>query len=251
VTWADEIFLVDSLSKDLSIDIAGRYTDKIYQREFKGYGEKKNWAVQNLPFSYEWLLSIDADERINWDLRDEIVKAIETEEVDGYLIRQRYYFLGRALEHCQGSMYKLKLFKWRMYRCQEHIHEYPIFNGRIAYLKNPYDHIDRRSLTDYVQRHNIYSSQEAELYLQLRNQKLNFNMSKFFSSDSSTKKQMLKRLWVRFPDWSRPFLLFFWFYILNRGFLDGTQGLIFSILRGAIYEFQITIKLWEMRHSSG
>lgn len=249
VAWADEIFIVDSFSQDQTVEIARRYTDKIYQGEFKEYSAKKNWSFQNLPFSHEWLLSVDADEKIPEMLRDEIAASLTTDQVDGYLIRQRYYFLGKALEHAVGSMYKLKLFKWRMYRCQEVIHEYPIFNGRIAYLKHPFDHIDRRSLSEFIQRHNKYSSQEAELYLLLRGQKLDFNPSRFLSADSATKKQMLKRIWVRFPDWSRPLVMFVWFYILKMGFLDGIQGLIFSILRGAIYEFHVSVKLWEKRHS--
>jgi glycosyltransferase involved in cell wall biosynthesis len=249
VTWADEIFLVDSFSQDRTVEIARCYTERIYQKEFKGLGAKKNWAFQNLTFSHEWVLSVDADEKIPEMLRDEIAVSIATSKVDGYLIRQRYYFFGKALEHAVGSLFKLKLFKWRKYRCEETIHEYAIFNGRTACLKYPYDHIDRRSLSDYIQRHNKYSSQEAELYLQMRGQKLDFNPIRFLSADSSAKKQMLKRIWVRFPIWARPPVMFCWFYFLKMGFLDGIQGLIFSILRGAIYEFHVSVKLWEKRHS--
>lgn len=252
VRWADEVIVVDSFSTDRTVEIVHEYTDKVHQvplTKMSDTGIKRNWAMENVPFTHEWVLSLDADNRVPEVLGDEISQALSTATVDGFLISQRYVFMGRPLTHCLGPMYQLKLFKHRLFRCDEAIHERPIFSGRVGYLKNYYIHDDKKSLYEYIERHNIYSTREAELYRQLRQQPLDFDVRRFLTIDSVARKQMLKRLWVRLP--MRPFLLFLLFYVVRRGFLDGPEGLIFSILRGAGYEFLIGIKEWEMNRVSG
>src|SRR5262249_724154 len=96
VEWADEIWVVDSPSTDSTTAVARRYTDKIAQFDYSGgLPKKKNWALQNLPFKHEWVLLLDADERVTPQLRDEIHEILNRPDksatgvlVDGYYINR-------------------------------------------------------------------------------------------------------------------------------------------------------------------
>jgi glycosyltransferase involved in cell wall biosynthesis len=113
VKWADEIFVVDSHSEDKTVEIAQEYTDKIIQFHYvPGGPKKKNWSLENLPFAHEWVLIIDADERITPELRDEICDVIQRDETDGYYINRRFIFLGEWIKHCGWyPSWNLRLFK--------------------------------------------------------------------------------------------------------------------------------------------
>ena len=201
--------------------------------------------MRNVPFAHEWVFTLVTDDRVPGALAAEIAERLPEAAVDGFLISQRYVFMGRALTHCRGPLHQLKLFKHRYYSCEEAIHEQPIFTGSVGYLKNQYIQDNDKALYEYLERHNYYSTREAELYQQLRQQPLNLSIREFLANDALGREGMLKRLWVRLP--GRPLLLFLVYYLLRGGFLDGREGLIFSLLRGAGYEFIIDLKLREAR----
>ncbi|MGC8615602.1 MAG: glycosyltransferase family 2 protein, partial [Desulfurella sp.] len=95
VDFCDEIVIVDSYSTDETVDIAKKYTDKIYFNKFISYGEQKNFAIERL--STDWILSIDADEVVSPSLKDEILKAIKNSKFDSYYIKIQLVFLNKAL----------------------------------------------------------------------------------------------------------------------------------------------------------
>ena len=103
--WAGEVFVVDSLSTDRTAEIAKRMGAQVYLHSFEGYAAQRNWALKNLPFSHDWVLMLDADERVPQALAEEISRVITDprQEYAGYHVKFRHIFLGRWLKH--GGLY--------------------------------------------------------------------------------------------------------------------------------------------------
>jgi glycosyltransferase involved in cell wall biosynthesis len=248
VRWADEIVVVDSYSHDRTVEIAHEFTDQVIQVPFTGAGElgaKRNWVMSNVKFAHEWVLMLDADDIIPERLATEIGSALEDPRVDGFLISQEYHFMGRPLKHSLGKLYQLKLFRHGHYRCDEAVHEEPIFTGTIGKLTCQYIQVREINMEEYIRRHNAYSTREAELYFRLRSEPLAFGPRDFIRADPLKRKQLLKRIWVRMP--MRPPILFLIFYFARLGFVDGMAGLRFALVRGLAYEYAVGLKLAELQ----
>lgn len=260
---ADEVFLVDSQSSDKSIEIAESYGANVVQFNFNGrWPKKKNWSLDNLPFRNEWVLIVDCDERITPELWEEIEQVIKNEEYTGYYLNRRVFFLGKWIRH--GGKYpdwNLRLFKHQKGRYENlstedipntgdnEVHEHVILQGKVGYLKHDMLHEDFRDLYHWLERHNRYSNWEARVYLNLLTGKdENGTIGANLFGDAVQRKRFLKKVWVRLP--FKPLLRFVLFYIIQRGFLDGTAGYIYGRLLSQ-YEYQIGVKLYELRSCGG
>src|SRR5574337_2003467 len=112
--WADEVFVVDSLSADRTVEVSEKLGAKVFAHPFEGYAKQRNWAINNLPFSHQWVLMADADEQITAALADEIMRTLDDPHnfCQGFRLRFQFMFLGRWLRH--GGLYPtwvLRLFK--------------------------------------------------------------------------------------------------------------------------------------------
>ncbi len=250
--WADEIFVVDSQSTDNTIRLAEAAGATIVQFYYKGREKKKNWALANLLFRNEWVLIVDADERVPPALAEEIQDSINRfDGPDGYYVNRKLIFLGRWIRH--GGWYpswNLRLFRHRLGRYERveiesahtgdnEVHEHVVLQGRVGYLRQDLVHHDDRSLFHYIERHNRYSDWDAAVYLELRRQPL---FSREPLHGPVRRKRLLKRLWVRLP--FRPLLRFLYMYVLRAGFLDGSAGLHFCLL-SSMQEYHIDLKMQE------
>jgi glycosyltransferase involved in cell wall biosynthesis len=266
VEWADEVWVVDSHSADGTVEVARRYTDKVAQFDYTGgYPKKKNWALQNLPFKHEWILLLDADERVTPELRAEIYEILKRangggggEPVDGYYVNRKLIFLGRWIKHCGWyPSWNMRLFKHRLGRYEKlgaedvenagdvEVHEHVVLDGRAEYLKHDLLHEDFKSIYHFIERHNRYSNWDARVYHNLATgvgQAAGIRAS-FFGSPLE-RKRFIKRLWSRAP--FRPAIRFLWMYVLRLGFLDGRPGLIFCTLM-SMHESVIAAKIYEQR----
>jgi len=260
---ASEVFVVDSQSSDRSVAIATAAGAKVVQFEFNGHWpKKKNWALDHLPFSHEWVLIVDCDERITPELWDEIALAIQHDEYDGYYLNRRVFFLGTWIRH--GGKYpdwNLRLFRHRQGRYENlqtsdipntgdnEVHEHVIIDGSVGYLKQDMLHEDFRDLYHWLARHNRYSNWEARVYYNLltgMGDGGTIGATPF--GDAVQRKRFLKKIWVHLP--CKPFLRFVLFYIVQLGFLDGRAGYIYARLLSQ-YEYQIGVKLFELQRFGG
>lgn len=219
VKWADEIIIVDSFSTDKTIEIAKKYTPKIFVRSFKDYSDQRNYANQQA--SEPWILTVDADERVTDDLRKEILEAINNVKYDAYWIPCLDYMFGKFIKHGGWyPQYHIRLYKKDKTKWVGKVHEKPYVEGKIGYLKNPILHYSHLKISDFLKKLNRYTSIEAqELY------------------NAGYKPNLLRLIF-----W--PVIVFVYKYVCKLGFLDGIHGLVLAVSL-AYYHFMRYAKLWE------
>ena len=249
--FADEIFVLDSFSTDRTLEIARRFTDRIYQHRFEGFAAQRNFALQSLPLTHDWTLFLDQDERLTPELRDEIAGVVQDRmsEVQGFYINRRFIFLGRWLRH--GGYYPgriLRLFRRSRGRVVDAgLREYVVVNGVVDVLRHDMIHDSVRDLASWTAKHNQYSDVEARELI-FGTGRRNLDMA---AQDGSLERG--RTLWVRRQIWDRlPLLiragfLFVYRYVLRLGLLDGVPGFIYCVLHDLWYPFLIDAKCRELR----
>jgi glycosyltransferase involved in cell wall biosynthesis len=251
VAWADEVFVVDSFSHDRTLEIARARGAEVVQHAFESYSRQKNWALANLPFRNDWVLIVDADERVTPELQCEIERAIDSTECDGYYLNRRFIFLGSWIRHAGWyPSWNLRLFRHRLGRYDDReVHEHVVLQGRVGYLRSDLLHLDRRGLEAYVARHNRYSSLEASARLKAERgapDRARLPVS-LLASPVQRKRFLRERVWPHVP--AKAVALFMYMYVLRRGFLDGRAGLALCVFH-AFQEFMVGLKLAELRRLS-
>lgn len=222
VGWADEIIVVDSESTDKTIELAKQFTDKVFIRKWEGYVPQKRYALSLT--SNEWVLSLDADERVTPELKDEIINLVPG-DFSGFKIRRKNFLMNKEITSCGWEKdFQLRLFKKAKTNLNERlVHEKFVVEGKIRSLKSPIVHFTFSSFEEYLAKINSYTSLKAQELFQ--------------------KKQKVGS-WTIF---SHTVAAFFAFFILRKGFKDGIYGLIISLLHS--YSTMMNyIKLWELQN---
>ena len=243
----DEIFIVDSYSTDRTLEIARRYTDKIYQHPFEDYGTQRNWAQENLPIGNEWVFHIDADERVTRELTDELRKIFSAPiaGVDGFLVSRRTMFMGRWIKHGgHYPAYHLRIFRKGLGRCEERLYDQHFYvNGSVAALKGDIIDTITTDLDSWISRHNRWASLEA---LEVINRGKDYGVRADRKGNPIEQKRWLRERYYALPIFLRPVLYFLYRYFFRLGFLDGKEGFIFHFFQGFWYRFLVDAKIFEM-----
>jgi glycosyltransferase involved in cell wall biosynthesis len=223
VAWADEVVVVDAESTDKTVMIAREFTDRVWARPWPGFAAQKNFALEQT--TGEWVLSLDADERVAGELRAEIERVLGARAAaDGYSIPRKNFFWGAWVRH--GGLYpdwQLRLFRRGRGRFVEHaVHESIRVEGRVDRLTQPLLHESYRSLEEFVARSNRYSTLAARQW--------------FASGRRVGPPDLILRPLGRFAS----------MYFMKGGLLDGRRGLLLAILY-AYYVFLRTAKVWEFQ----
>ncbi len=226
VSWADEIVVVDSGSSDSTLEICRQFTDRIYHRDWTGYADQKNFAVEKA--ANDWIFSLDADERSSPELRTEIQDLVRRGfSGRGYKIPRVAFFMGRWIRHGDWYPdYQLRLFdrrfgKWAGGR----VHESFRMRGKPEILNGEIYHYTYRSLSDYLKRLETYSTLAALDHEQ--------------KGRTATFLNLI----------GNPAAAFFKAYLLKRGFMDGMPGFTVAVM-GAVSVFFKYAKLHELRIKS-
>ena len=207
VRWADEIIVVDSGSGDRTLSICREFTQKVSSREFRDYADQKNHALALT--TGDWALSLDADEEVEPPLKEEILSVTGAAQAcDAYRIARRSKIFGRWMRFT-GTQHDrpVRLWKKGRARFEQPVHETVKVDGTTDCLKNRLLHYTYDSLKDYMERLNRYTTMEAGLL-----------------------KPSGSGLTVK------PAAVFLKLYFWERGFGDGPQGFLFSVL-SAFYVF--------------
>lgn len=209
VDWVDEVLVIDSFSTDDTLEKAKALGAKVTQRKYTGPADQKNWAIPQA--KNEWVLILDADERLTLSLRAEIEQMLSQDKIafDGFWIGRQNYFMGQKIQYSgwQGDAV-IRLIRRDTCRYNDkQVHEEIISEGvTIGRLKNKMEHYTFKNATHFLDKMRRYGEWSAQDHLKSTARITNFHL--FF----------------------KPLFRFFKHYILKRGFMDGRVGLIISII---------------------
>ena len=257
VSFADEIVVVDSASTDGTQEIATAAGTQVVQFSWNGkLPRKKNWALETFPWRHEWVLIIDADERITSELEKEIRDAIGRDDVDGFYLNRRFWFLHGWINHCgYFPSWNLRLFRHRLGRYERveingdacsgdnEVHEHVLLDGRAEYLCAPMEHYAFPDVATFIDKHNRYATWEAAAREQLHRRAGQEALRATLFGTALERKRWLKKLAMHAP--FRPILRFLYHYLWKQGFRDGYRGWVLCRLL-AWYEFVSLVKAREM-----
>ena len=225
VQWADEIIVVDSRSSDATADIARGAGARVVVRDWPGYVEQKNYAATLA--AHDWILSLDADERVPSALADEIQRTLQTTpDVTAFRMRRVAFHLGRWIRTTDFYPdYQTRLYDRRSARWQgQHVHESVVADGPVGLLQHELQHYSFRDLRDQIDRVNHNTTLSARQMFE------------------QGRRSGTMRLLVHPP------AAFLRNYVLRRGFMDGAAGLIISLVN-SYSVFLKFAKLWELQRN--
>jgi glycosyltransferase involved in cell wall biosynthesis len=246
--WARQIFVLDSYSTDRTLEIASRYPCTIVQNRFEDYSKQRNFALEQLPITSEWVFFLDADEWIPRELREEISALVASNPPqNGFFVKWRLFWMGRWIRRGYYPTWILRLFRSGKARCEDRsINEHLVVEGATGYLKNDFIHEDRKGVSDWIVKHNGYATREA---LELFNKGVSDQQidARIWGTQAERKRWLRYRLWNNLPPLVRPFLYFVYRYVFRGGFLDGKAAFAYHFLQGLWFPMLIDIKFLEMK----
>ncbi len=223
VSWADEIIFVDNSSTDQTSRIAKQFTSKVFKRPNNPMlNVNKNFGFSKA--TSDWILSLDADEKITKELASEIRSTIDAQnELVGYWIPRKNILFGKWIMH--GLWWpdkQLRLFKRNKGKFPGiHVHEYLSVDGSTGELDEPYIHYNYETISQFIKKMDtIYTESEVQKHISANYQLSWYDALRFPISD------------------------FVKIYFVQQGYKDGLHGLVLSILQ-SFYSFIVFAKLWE------
>ena len=243
--WTDQNFVLDSGSTDDTCEIASSMGAIVYKNKFKGFGQQRCWAIDNIPVKSDWILFIDADEVCTPKFASAVLDAIRNSKDDtaGFYCCWKLMLYGKWLKFSDSfPRWQFRILKKgkARYRDAGHAMKESDVQGKLGYIKEPYLHYAfSKGWTFWFNRHNKYSTLEAKERLQT-----NFKPQDMLSKDQSIRKEAMKQYMSKLPGW--PILRFIHSFFFKGGILEGIPGLLYSV-NISIYEYMIQLKMLESK----
>jgi len=253
VGWAKHVYVLDSGSTDKTVQIAEKAGAKVFYRKFDTYARQRNYAIKELPIETEWMMFLDADEYILPELKEEIAETLaKNPEENGFYLRRRFHFMGRWIRH--GGYYPvilLRLFRTEHASVVRDINEQIVVEGKTGHLKHDFVDENRKGIYDWIEKHNRYSSFEAQELLNYDKRKAERqkdDYARFFGTQPQRKRWIKENIRNRMiPPLARPFVYFTYRYFIKMGFLDGREGFIYFMMHAFIMGLATNVKYLEFK----
>jgi glycosyltransferase involved in cell wall biosynthesis len=242
--WCDDVVVVDSFSGDGTERIARAAGARFVQHPFTGFGDQRNWSLDQVRLRHPWALILDADERVPPGLAAELAERLPAvpDDVAAFRVRRRFHLWGRWLRY--SSLYPtwvVRLVRVGRVRYANRGHaETQEVHGRTEALAHDLIDENHKGIEDWWARQNRYAVQEAQHELA----QPPAPWTDLLAGDPLRRRAALKGLARDLP--GRPLGYFLYAYLLRLGFLDGGDGLRFCLMRAA-YQAMIALKKHELR----
>lgn len=237
-----DIHVLDSGSTDRTCAIAEELGAKVSVNPFSSFGKQRNWAIDNMPLANQWVLHLDADERMTPELLEEIRAVLAKDPSEaGFFVPSKLMFMDRWLKHAGGyPTYQVRLFHAGRLRFTDYGHgQREQTDGEVGTLEQPYLHdAFSKGLDDWLAKHNRYSRQEAEQAIVEK--AAGIRLRDLFSADSVLRRRTMKRIAYRLP--ARSSLRWWYIYLGQLGFLEGREARTYATLI-TTYERMTGIKI--------
>lgn len=249
---AQQIFVVDSISTDKTVQIAEALGAKVFQNPFVNQAVQFQWGLDNCPIQTSWVMRMDADEYLEQPLIDEIIQKFPAlpNDINGIFLKYKLHFLGRFIKH--GDRYPLLLL--RMWKTgQAHIEnrwmdEYIVLDsGKTVIFDGNFVDDNLNTVEWFIAKHNRYASREM---VEILNQKYQLfsrseSIRKTVNAHAKFKRFIKEKLYNKLPLFIRPILYFCYRYFLRLGFLDGKEGFAYHFMQGLWYRCLVDLKCLE------
>ena len=249
---AAEVVVVDSGSNDRTVEIAESYGAKVVTHPFETQARQLNWALDNVPMHGEWVIRLDADERLTPDLAEELRTGLGTMDagVTGLYVKRRVFFMGKWVR--RGGYYPTWILRiWRTGKARAEdrpMDEHMVLSeGRAGKLKHDIWEENRKGLFHWIARHNGYARREAQTVMAPAAAD---EVKPSLRGGPVARRRWLKvKIYGRMPLFVRPVIYFLFRYFIQLGVLDGRQGLVFHFLQGFWYRFLVDAYILEARRN--
>ncbi|MCE2725701.1 MAG: glycosyltransferase family 2 protein [Planctomycetaceae bacterium] len=244
-SFAEKVFVLDSLSTDDTAARARAAGADVQFREFTNYADQQNVAL-SLVADFDWVLMMDADERVPKDMASEVRAVVcdASDDIVLYRIRRKDFFFGRWLRCATGyPTWSARLMRPVRVHFTRDINEELVAHGKTAFLSTHFHHFPfSKGISAWFERHNSYSTMEAIRLGEEQSSRIGWRLSDL--GDPARRRRVAKQVFYRLP--CRPLIAFLGLYLLRGGFLDGWAGLQYCRPR-SMYEYMIALKMHERR----
>lgn len=246
VAWSDDVLVLDSGSTDRTVEIARDLGARVMHRPFDTFAAQRNFGLRRGGLRHRWVLHLDADERVTPELHEEMIEAARAGRHDAFRVALKLMFEGRWLRRAgMYPSYQVRFGRRDALTFQEvgHGQRETLPPERVGQLSNPLEHYAfSKGLTDWLAKHNRYSSAEARLAWKLT--RTGVDWRGLLAPEPIERWRALKALSYRLP--LRPFWRFFYLYVVRGGFLEGSAGFHYSRLL-ALFDSMTAHKLRRLR----
>ena len=247
VPWAAATYVIDSFSTDRTVAIAKARGVRVFTHRFTHWAEQRNWALDNLPTSTDWVFFLDADERVPQETRQEIAATIAScgPEVAGLRVRFDYRFLGRSIRRSFDSHAVVRIVRHRRARWSaEGAREYCSTDGEVMDLGCPVVHEDQKGLSRWIEKQRCNAVREALEMIEAERDGRDASRS---PPERRIRAWLRRHVYRRMPLFVRPFAYFLYRYIFRLAFLEGRAGFVYAVLHGFWYHFLVDAVYYEQR----
>lgn len=253
---ASQIFVIDSFSTDRTVEIAREAGAAVLANKFVNQAKQFQWALDNAPITASWIMRLDADELIEADLaariNDELPRLAD--DVVGVNLKRKHIFLGRWIRH--GGRYPLILLRiWRRGHgrvedrwMDEHV---VVWGGRTVTFEGGFADHNLNDLTFFTDKHNKYATREAvEVINHRRSVSSRHGLAEQGGWSQAAVKRLIKeKIYNRIPYQISAPTYFLYRFVIQLGFLDGREGLVYHGLQGLWYRFLVGAKVDELERA--
>lgn len=247
--FASRAVVIDCGSTDRTVEIAREMGADVRFHEFTYYAAQFNWGIDHCDVETDWILRLDADERLTPEVIAEASAVMASPEaargeVNGITMEAVFYFLGRPIRHGVKKKRKMMIFRRGAGRIEDRKRDAHsvLSRGHSVSLKSRFLHYDFKDLSSYIRRYNWYAGRELMDYIAFQS-----GASTQVNTDESIQRQRKKKfgLYYRAPKFLRAWLWFIYNYIFRLGFLDGREGFLFHYFECLWYRLLVDARIYE------